>query len=146
MSDDPLFDEAAEPDDLRRFIAEIEAADFGRVGPNSWEGPIHRTLIDDGHTDAERMTLILQPSWPYLPPLLHVPGISAWHADQERLCIWHGEDASQRWVTLRGIHDRIDEWAASADSGFATVENARNPEIYWQEECEKVIGLVHLDS
>lgn len=92
------------------------------------------------------MTIMIQPSWPYFPPLLRVPGIAAWHADRERLCIWHGEDFSQRWVTLQGTYDRIDEWIAEASEGFAAVENARNPEIYWQEDIERVVGLVDIDA
>ena len=111
VTDEPPFDEAAEPERLRRFLDELEAAGFERVGPSSWEGPTRQSLIDDGHTDSERMTIIIRPSWPYLSPLLHVPGISAWHADQERLCIWQAEDSSQRWATLHGIHERIDEWS-----------------------------------
>ncbi|MGH9027129.1 MAG: ThiF family adenylyltransferase, partial [Acidimicrobiia bacterium] len=71
---------------------------------------------------------------------------SAWHADQERLCIWQAEDSSQRWATLDGIHERIDEWCEHARDGFATTENARNPEIYWQEDCERVAGLVDIDA
>lgn len=146
MADEPPFDEAADPEQLRRFIDEIEAAGFKRVEPSSWEGPTPQSLIDAGHTDSERMTIIVQPAWPYFPPLLRVPGIAAWHADRERLCIWHGEDFSQRWTTLHGIHDRIDEWIEEAEDGFAAVENARNPEIYWEEEIERVAALVDIDS
>lgn len=146
MSDEPPYDEAADPELLRRFVSELEAAGFKRVKPSAWEGPTRRCLIDGGHTDAERMTIIVRPSWPYFPPLLHVPGIAAWHADQERLCIWHGEDHSQRWVTLQGIYSRIDEWAEEAKVGFADVENARNPEIYWQEDIDRVAGLVDIDA
>lgn len=146
MEDEPPFDEAAEPERLQGFLDEIEAAGFERVGPSSWEGPTRQSLIDNGHTDSERMTIIIRPSWPYLSPLLHVPGISAWHADQERLCIWHAEDSSQRWATLDGIHERIDEWCQDAQGGFATTENARNPEIYWQEEWERVAGLVDIEA
>jgi hypothetical protein len=138
VSDEPPYDEAADPELLQRFIAEIEAAGFERVEPSAWEGPTPRSLIEAGHTDAERMTILIQPAWPYFPPLLRVPGIATWHADQERLCIWHGEDFSQRWKTLHGIYDRIDEWIEEAKLGFAAVENARNPEIYWQEDIERV--------
>jgi molybdopterin/thiamine biosynthesis adenylyltransferase/proteasome lid subunit RPN8/RPN11 len=146
VTDEPPFDEAADPERLRRFLDELEAAGFERVGPSSWKGPTRQSLIDDGHTDSEQMTIIIRPSWPYLSPLLHVPGISAWHADQERLCIWNAEDSSQRWATLHGIHERIDEWSEHARDGFAATENARNPEIYWQEECERVAGLVDIDA
>jgi molybdopterin/thiamine biosynthesis adenylyltransferase len=146
VTDEPPFDEAADPELLQRFIDEIEAAGFERVEPSSWEGPTPRSLIDAGHTDSERMTIIIQPAWPYFPPLLRVPGIAAWHADRERLCIWHGEDFSQRWKTLQGIYDRIDEWIEEAKDGFAAVENARNPEIYWQEDIHRVAGLVDVDA
>jgi hypothetical protein len=143
---DPPFDEAAEPDRLRTFVAELEADGFQRVGPREWRGPTPRSLLDGRHTDSDTMTVVFRPSWPYLPPLLDVPGIAAWHADQERLCIWQGEDNSQRWVTLQGLYDRIDEWAAHAEQGFADVENARNPEIYWQERMPVAAGLVDLDE
>lgn len=147
MNEDPLFDTAAEPDRLPDFIAELEANGFERVGVAEWRGPTRQSLIDGGHTDSPTMTIIIRPSWPYLPPLISVPGISAWHADQERLCIWHAEDNSQRWVTLHGLNARIDEWAAHAKGGFAVVENARNPEIYWQEETAgAVFGLVDLED
>lgn len=146
MLPEPPFDEAAEPERLQAFIAELEADGFERVGPCEWSGPIRPSLIEGGHTDADRMTIHIRPSWPYLPPLIHVPGIAAWHADQERLCIWQAEDNSQRWVTIQGLYDRIGEWAADAQDGFAAVENARNPEIYWQEDCAKVIGLVDLEQ
>jgi proteasome lid subunit RPN8/RPN11 len=143
---EPPFDEAADPEALRGFIEELEASGFERVDTATWEGPTRQSLIDQGHTDSDRMSIIIRPAWPFLSPLVHVPGISAWHADQERLCIWHGEDASQRWVTLDGILERIDEWAEQARLGFEHVENARNPEIYWQQECERLAGLVDLDA
>lgn len=146
MADEPdAFDLAAEPERLREFVAELEADGFERTGPFSWDGPTHRALLDGGHTDAERMTIAVRPSWPYLPPLIHVPGIATWHADQERLCLWQADDASQRWATLQGLYDRIEEWASLADRGFAEVENARNPEIYWRPETPRVIGLVEID-
>ncbi|MGH9026822.1 MAG: hypothetical protein ACRDWD_12020, partial [Acidimicrobiia bacterium] len=74
MTDEPPFDEAAEPERLRRFLGELEAAGFERVGPTSWTGPTRQSLIHDGHTDSERMTIIIRPSWPYMSPLLLVPG------------------------------------------------------------------------
>lgn len=139
------FDLAADPARLRAFVGELEADAFQRTGPFTWEGPTHPALLQGGHTSAERMTIIVRPSWPYLPPLIAVPGISTWHADQERLCLWQADDASQRWATLHGLYDRIEEWAADADRGFAEVENARNPEIYWQPEAGRVAGLVEID-
>lgn len=146
MTTDAPFDEAAEPERLRRFVAELEADGFNRAGTWDWEGPTRRSLLEGGHTTSERLRVIIRPSWPYLPPLLHVPGINAWHADQEKLCIWQAEDNSQRWATLQGLYDRIDEWAAHARDGFGLVENARNPEIYWEEDAGTVAGLVDVDE
>jgi len=143
---DPPFSEAAEPDRLRVFIAELEVDGFERVGPREWRGPIRPCLLDGGHTASKQMMVIIRPSWPYLPPLLEVPDIAAWHADQNRLCIWQGEDNSQRWTTLQGLYDRIDEWAADAKDGFAAVENARNPEIYWQEPMGVGFALVDIEE
>lgn len=146
MPPDPPFDQAAEPERLRSFVAQLEADGFERVGSYEWKGPTRRSLIDRGHTEADEMTIIFRPAWPYLPPLIHVPGIVAWHADQERLCVWQADDNSQRWATLPGLYERIDEWAAHADDGFAVVENARNPEIYWTEQGDCVGALVDLEE
>lgn len=147
MAPEPdAFELAADPDGLRQFVAELETDGFERIGPFSWTGPTRPSLLNGGHTQAESMTISIRPSWPYLPPLIHVPGIATWHADQERLCLWQADDASQRWATLQGLHDRIDEWAADANRGFAGVENARNPEIYWQESMPRVVGLVEIDA
>lgn len=146
MSADLIIGAAAEPERLRRFIAELEAEGFNQIDDIAWSGPVHRSLVDGGHTDADQMTFYFRPSWPYLPPLLHVPGIAAWHADQELLCIWQADDNSQRWTTLQGVYDRIDEWVSDAARGFADVENARNPEIYWEQPGERVVGLVDVDE
>jgi len=143
---EPVVEQAADPDGLRGFIAELEADGFEQIRPDAWQGPIRRSLVDGGHTAAERMTLYIRPSWPYLPPLIHVPGIASWHADQEALCIWQADDHSQRWTTLQGLYDRIDEWAAAAEHGFVGIENARNPEIYWQDATATVAGLVDIDT
>lgn len=146
MIADPLYESAAEPDRLRGFVAALEAAGFSRTDPGSWTGPTRQSLLDGGFTVSREMTLRFLPSWPYLPPLLDVPGIAAWHADQERLCLWRSDDSSQRWATLDGLFDRIDEWVADATAGFSEVENARNPEIYWQQDVDAVVaGLVDLD-
>ncbi len=94
------------------------------------------------------MTIVIRPSWPYLPPLLNVPGIADWHADHERLCIWQAEDNSQRWATKTGLYERIDEWVEDAKDGFVGVENARNPELYWQESTNagRCFALVDLEQ
>ncbi|HEX2039870.1 MAG TPA: ThiF family adenylyltransferase [Acidimicrobiales bacterium] len=146
MQAEPPYSEAAEPERLRAFISELEADGFQRIGDREWQGPTRACLLDGGHTESKEMTVRFRPSWPYLPPLLEVPDIAAWHADQDRLCIWHGEDNSQRWTTLQGLYDRIDEWAESAQDGFAAVENARNPEIYWQQSMVEGFALVDIDE
>ena len=144
MASDGLLAEAADSPGLLAFIGDLEAAGFERINWTTWEGPIRGSLVDRGHTGSECMRIIIRPAWPYLAPLVEVPGIAAWHADQERLCIWHGEDGSQRWKTLDGLLERIDEWAEQATSGFEAVENARNPEIYWEQDCGSVVGLVDI--
>lgn len=142
---DRLLGSAVEAASLAAFVAELEADGFRRVDTQVWRGPIRQTLIDSGYSTADEMTVIFRSPWPYLPPLLHVPGISAWHADQELLCIWEAEDSTQRWTTRQGLYDRIDEWVARADDGFRGVETARNPEIYWHERPSWA-GLVDLDD
>ena len=142
---DPLLCTAVEPTSLAAFVAELEADGFRRVDERVWQGPTRHTLTDGGHSTAGEMTVIFRLPWPYLPPLLHVPGISAWHADQELLCIWEADDNTQRWTTLQGLYDRIDEWVARAEDGFLGVETARNPEIYWHERPGWA-GLVDLDG
>ena len=142
---DPLLGSAVEVASLAAFVAELEADGFRRVDTQFWRGPIRRTLLDGGHSASEEMTVIFRSPWPYLPPLLHVAGISAWHADQELLCIWEADDNTQRWTTLQGLYDRIDEWVAGAEEGFLGVETARNPEIYWHDRPGWT-GLVDLDG
>ena len=142
---DPLLGSAVEAASLAALVAELEADGFHRIDTHVWRGPIRQVLIDSGYSTANEMTVIFRSPWPYLPPLLHVPGISAWHADHEFLCIWEAEDNSQRWKTLQGMYDRIDEWVANADEGFTGVETARNPEIYWHEP-PSWFGLVDLEE
>ena len=142
---DPLLKSAAEAESLRGFVAELEADGFRRQDANTWVGPTRRSLIDGGHTTSDQMGVIFQPAWPYRPPLLHVVGINSWHADQERLCIWEEEDNTQRWTRLQDLYDRIDEWVDAEAAGFAGVETARNPEIYW-EQGPSWVGLVDLDD
>lgn len=147
MTDDVSFAEAAEPERLRAFIAALEADGFEHTAPRTWTGSTRQSLLDGGHTTSETMSVIVLPAWPYRAPLLHVPDIKSWHADQERLCIWQAEDNSQRWATVQGMYDRIDEWVVDAANGFANNENARNPEIYWQEDTKgTAAALVDLDS
>jgi proteasome lid subunit RPN8/RPN11 len=143
---DPLLATAAEPAALLTFIAELEGDGFVRVGTQEWIGPTRKSLNEGGHTDSARMTIIIRPSWPYFPPLIHVPGIAAWHADQERLCLWQADDNSQDWATIHGLYQRIDRWAAHANAGFAIVENARNPEIYWEEDIPRAGALVEIEA
>ena len=147
MVADPVFDGAADPDRLRRFIDALEADGFQRDGMTArWVGPTRASLIERGHTDAAQMSIAIRASWPYVAPLLHVPGVAAWHADQEFVCLWQDDDASQEWATLAGFHERIDKWASEAQGGFENTENARNPEIYWQEPAGRIAGLVDLDE
>ena len=142
---DSLLKSAAEPESLRKFVAELEADGFRRQEANTWVGPTRRSLIEGGHTTSDQMRVIFRPSWPYLPPLLHVAGVNAWHADRERLCIWEEEDNTQRWATLQGLYERIDEWVEAEAKGFAGAETARNPEMYWEQD-PSWIGLVDLDD
>lgn len=147
MTVDPVLEGAADPDRLRIFLDALEADGFQRVGMSSqWIGPTRASLIERGHTEAEQMSVGIRASWPYLAPLLHVPGVAAWHADQEFVCLWQDDDASQEWATLAGLYERIDKWALDAESGFENSENARNPEIYWQEPAGRWAGLVDLDE
>lgn len=130
-ADDALLDSAMEPASLQAFIDELETCGFERVSERGWQGPSHPALIKGGYTTSQQTVLYFADAWPYQPPLLHIPGLAAWHADREMLCIWEAEDNSQRWKTLAGMNARIVEWTAAEASQFANEETARNPEIYW---------------
>lgn len=144
-----LFDEAADPEDLERFLVELEAGGYRPTVHNGyvcWEGPVPECLHANGHTTADSMRIIPMPAWPYVPPWVHVEGIDTWHANDERLCLWREGDATRQWTTLAGLLERIDIWAANAERGFAAGLGTLNTEVYWQEGKADAIAFIDVGA
>lgn len=117
---------------LAAFVSELLGAGFRAVGTHgrSFVGPIPASL--GAFTDTDEMTIVIADPWPYRQPHVIVPGIEWWHAAHDMPCLWQVGDNTKRWMTLDGILERIDEWAAQAEAGFATIDGAAlDPQLYF---------------
>ena len=117
---------------LAEFVSELLDAGFHAVGTQgrSFVGPIPASL--GPFTDTTEMTIVVADPWPYRQPHVIVPGIEWWHAAHDMPCLWQVGDNTKRWMTLEGILERIDEWAARANAGFSTIDGAAlDPQLYF---------------
>ena len=105
---------------LEEFTQELSDAGFAPVlGSNSqkWTGDIHPAF--EPLTDATTMDVVIQPGWPYRPPVLLVQGMDSNHLTLDGfVCLWTDEDASLEWTTVEGLYSRIDEWCENALRGW----------------------------
>ncbi len=131
-----------DPERLEQFIGELDDAGFVDTGDRTtFVGPLPPSLAE--FTDATEMTLVIREPWPYRQPTVHVTGIDWWHSAHDAPCLWQGDDNTKRWVTLAGVLDRIDEWAAKAKTRFADIDGAAlDPHLYFEAHP---IGWVGLD-
>ena len=99
---------------LQRFTSELARTGFQFV-PNSrshrWVGRIHPAF--ESLTEAETMQIVIQPGWPFQPPVLLVPGLDTSHSTADGfVCLWQDGDFSLEWTTLdvvRGMNsERVD--------------------------------------
>lgn len=120
------------PELLQGFLAEIEEAGFERSGLTEWTGPLPGGLRP--FTQTEAMTIVIQDGWPYFPPGLRVEGIASWHANVDSLCLWQVGDDTRRWVTVKGILQRIDEWVEDARTGFSRHGQGLDPHLYFERQ------------
>ena len=105
-------------DSLRRFTAELAEAGFVFVPnsrPHRWIGGIHPAF--GPLTDADTMEIVIQPGWPFQPPVLLVPGLDTSHSTAEGfVCLWQDGDFTTEWLTLEGLNGRIEDWCKEAQS------------------------------
>lgn len=116
---------------LEDFLQELAESGWTPVNTarSEWCGDIPRSLSE--FTDATEMRLILRDAWPYRPPALKVPGIDSWHAGHDHLCLWQEGDDTRQWVTLAGIHKRIEAWARDARAGFIDLGAALDAHLHF---------------
>lgn len=152
-----------DPDELDEFVNELRTAGFVAVDDDgrSFRGPLPHSLTE--FTSATEMTITIADPWPYRQPHVIVYGIDWWHAAHDMPCLWQIGDNTKRWVTLRGLLARIDEWADHAKRGFTAIEGvALDPHLYFEHrashwaaiDIDALIGglkqdgqhdLIHLD-
>ena len=127
--------------ELDEFLAELTSANFiaDDTTRRAWTGPLPESLR--AITDTETMRIVLRDGWPYLPPLVEVDGIDSWHADHDRLCLWQQGDDTRAWMTLQGLHTRIDEWVADANNEFRSLGAALDPHLYFSPLGSDTVGL-----
>jgi molybdopterin/thiamine biosynthesis adenylyltransferase len=65
------------------------------------------------------MRIEFMDGWPYLHPRILVDDISVDHTNAAgEVCLWEYSTRDRTWLTLKGIHDRAEEWVAAASAGF----------------------------
>ena len=108
------------PESLDAFTRELSDLGFSPVpGTHSqkWTGDIHPAF--EPLTDATTMDVVIQPGWPYRPPVLLVQGLDSNHQTLDGfVCLWTDEDASLEWTTVEGLFSRIEEWCENALRGW----------------------------
>ena len=116
------------------FRIELVRAGFEPVlgtGQTEWEGPIAPAFTP--FTDAQVMRLRLNAGWPFMPPSLFVLGFPSEHvAARGEVCLWRGDDPSREWLTLDGIHSRIEVWCRKARDGFDPADQALDAHRYFE--------------
>ncbi len=133
--------ETTEPAALEAFVAELRNAGFVPADDAlcRWTGPLPEVLHQ--FTDAREMTVVIREGWPYHPPTVEVRGLHGWHADHEHACLWQRGDGSLQWVTLDGILQRIDEWAAARSRGFGSQAAALDAWAYFEGSLQGTLSI-----
>ena len=133
--------ETTEPEALSDFVNELREAGFTPSDDkmHRWSGPLPAVL--EPLTDAREMTVVIREGWPYRPPTVEVRGLHGWHADHEHACLWQEGDMSYEWATLGGILQRIDDWAASRESGFGLRGAALDAWAYFEGPFRGVVSI-----
>lgn len=133
--------ETTEPKALEDFVGELRNAGFVPADDAlcRWTGPLPEVLRQ--LTDARELTVVIRDGWPYRPPSVEVRGLHGWHADHEHACLWQEGDVSLRWLTLDGIRQRIDEWAAARDRGFGRQGAALDAWAYFEGRVQGSVSI-----
>lgn len=131
---------------LERFTTELVEAGFEPlpVDESRWRGPIHAAFRR--WTDATVMELLIQDGWPVRHPRIYVQGLQLEHVNQDgEVCLWRDDDPTMDWVTLPGIHRRIEEWCSTASSGFREADRALDAHLYFRS-AGAGLALIDLDE
>ena len=133
--------ETTEPEAFEDFVTELRGAGFTPADDAlcRWSGPLPAALEE--LTDSREMTVVIREGWPYHPPAVEVRGLHGWHADHEHACLWQEGDISYQWRTLDGILQRIDDWAASRDSGFGLRGAALDAWAYFEAPLRGIVSI-----
>ena len=81
------------------------------------------------------MEIGIAPGWPYQPPAVFVQGLATNHSTLGGLvCMWRDGDDSLRWITLRGLFARIEEWCRQAKQGWQDDDLGRDALLNFQDK------------
>ena len=129
---DDCFDVAS----LEAFTVELVEAGFEPIegsGRRVWRGPIHSAFAS--LTNAQTMVIAIVPGWPFQPPNLFVEGLNTNHSMLNGfVCMWREGDGSLRWMTIKGLFARIEEWCQNASRGWEHDDLGRDALLNFQSK------------
>lgn len=129
---DDCFDVAS----LEAFTVELVEAGFEPIegsGRRVWKGPIHSAFAS--LTNAQTMVVAIVPGWPFQPPNLFVEGLNTNHSMLNGfVCMWREGDGSLRWMTIKGLFARIEEWCQNASRGWEHDDLGRDALLNFQSK------------
>ena len=80
--------------------------------------------------------------WPFRYPRVIVKGLKIEHALGGLICLWADDDPAQvAAVEIEVLWRRLDEWAAAAQRGFSTQDEALDAYIYFEEQSGRQAEL-----
>ena len=129
---DDCFDVAS----LEAFTVELVEAEFEPIegsGRRVWRGPIHSAFAS--LTNATTMDIAIVPGWSFQPPNLFVEGLNTNHSMLNGfVCMWREGDGSLRWMTIKGLFARIEEWCQNASRGWEHDDLGRDALLNFQSK------------
>lgn len=109
-----------DPKSKERFIEELEDAGFQRIPEPEvirLRGRIHSAF--EGLTNASAMDILVEPGWPYRPPIVIVHGLNSNHSTSwGMVCMWQQDEVLRDWTTAEGLFARIEEWCQNEKNGW----------------------------
>jgi molybdopterin/thiamine biosynthesis adenylyltransferase len=127
------YDDAA----YDRFCADLVNAGFSpgilEDGSPCWTGPLRTSLKP--LTQATRMRLELYTGWPLRYAHVVVEGLHTEHHNHGTICLWAEDDPAQiDGQTLPALWERLDQWAAAAQSGFGPADRALDANFLFTDQ------------
>ena len=105
---------------LDEFTGELSVRGFRKIRGERyemWRGAIHPAFAK--LTDADEMSIVIRPGWPFQSPALLVDGLNTNHSTLGGfVCMWQEDDASLEWTTAAGFFARIEEWCDNANRNW----------------------------